>query len=666
MKAARKPATHAAATNVRRPDVAPPSPSPFRSALWISLALVIATLVVYAPMRHYDFVDFDDPLYVSQNPHLTGGLTAANVAWAFTAGYATNWHPLTWMSHMLDVQLFGLNAGAQHLTSLALHIANVLLLFWLLRRMTGATWQSAFIAALFAVHPLHVESVAWIAERKDVLSTLFWLLTMWAYVSYAQQPRWTRYLAVLVLFALGLMAKPMLVTLPFVLLLVDLWPLARLRLGLRRLILEKLPLLALAGSSIVVTYLVQLQGGAVAGLAVIALRRRIANALVSYIVYIVKMAWPRGLIVFYPYPAVIPAWQPITACLLLIGISIAAVRAWRRRPYIPVGWFWYVGTLVPVIGLVQVGRQALADRYTYVPLIGLFIVIAWGVPDLLTRRRQRSVPIAAAAVIAIAAYAIAAQRQLTYWENASILWTHELDVTPDSERAHNVVGLLLADQGKTADAISHFFEAVRIDPSYADAQKNLGAILAKQGRIDEAIAHYAEGLRLTPEDALAHTAIGVLLASRGDTAAALRHFDEALRLDPLSSQARDYLALTLHRLGLARAAEGEVDDAIHDFTDALRVRPDVAEVHNDLGFALASKGKPLDAIEQYSQALILKPNFVQARVNRGLALADQGDVREAIADFSEAVRLDPQNVGARRVLDALSKRAKSPSPGGGR
>ena len=340
-------------------------------------------------MRHYDFVDFDDPLYVSQNPHLAGGLTAANVCWAFTTGYATNWHPLTWMSHMLDVQLFGLNAGPEHVVNVCAahrqHAAVVLAASPDDRRDLA----SAFVAALFALHPLHVESVAWISERKDVLSTLFWMLTMWAYVSYTRQPRWTRYLAVLALFALGLMAKPMLVTLPFVLLLLDVWPLERLSLGWGRLIREKLPFIALAAVSMVITFLVQLTGGSVAELGAIPLTPRIANALVSYVVYVAKMIWPTRLAIFYPLPPAIPAWQPIAALLLLAGVSVAAIRLARRYPYLLVGWFWYVGTLVPVIGLIQVGRQALADRYTYVPFIGLFIIVAWGVPDLLARWPQR-------------------------------------------------------------------------------------------------------------------------------------------------------------------------------------------------------------------------------------------------------------------------------------
>jgi hypothetical protein len=358
----------------------------------IALALVAITLAVYLPVRQFGFVNFDDPDYVSANAHIAHGLTRAAVLWAFTTGYAANWHPLTWLSHMIDVQVFGVNAGPQHLVNLLLHVLNTLLLFGLLHRMTGARGRSAFVAALFAVHPLHVESVAWIAERKDVLSTLFWMLTMWAYVAYVRRPSWARYLGVAIAFALGLMAKPMLVTLPAVLLLLDVWPLGRtgvtrLLRPRRALVLEKLPLFALAAVSSVMTFLVQRRGGAVSTVDQYPWASRVANALVEYVVYLGRMCWPARLSIFYPYSQSLPGWSVAGSLVLLVALSVAVFRAGGRRPYLVVGWLWYVVTLVPVIGLIQIGTQARADRYTYVPLIGIFIMAAWGLPDLLAIAR---------------------------------------------------------------------------------------------------------------------------------------------------------------------------------------------------------------------------------------------------------------------------------------
>ena len=636
--------------------------------MWISLALIVATLAVYAPVRHHDFVDYDDLLYVTENAHVASGLSASNISWALTSGYATNWHPLTWVSHMIDVQLFGLNAGPQHVTSIALHIANSLLLFWLLRRMTRSTWRSAFVAALFALHPLHVESVAWIAERKDVLSTLFWLLTMWAYVAYVEQPRWTRYLGVVILFVLGLMAKPMVVTLPFVLLLVDIWPLDRLALGWPRLIREKVPLIALAVASMAVTFLVQLSGGSVAQLGAIPLAPRIENSLVSYVAYVVKMIWPAGLAVFYPYPPEIPAWQPIAALLLLVAVSLAVIRASRTHPYLAVGWFWYIVTLLPVIGIVQVGRQALADRYTYIPLIGLFIVIAWGAADLLARWPQRRTVLAAAAAVIVLACTITARAQVGYWQNSSTLWYHALSVTPDNDRAHNGVGILLMNSGHVAEATAHFSEAVRIDPTFAAAQRNLGVALAAQGQVDAAVAHYREALRFNPDLAEAHHDLGVALAARGQFDEAIAEYKKALALTPNLAEAHGNLAGALVNEGkldeavaeynetirlkptlaeahsnLARVltSQRRFDAAIDQYREALRIKPTFADAHLGMGFALTQQGKVPEAIDEYSQALRLNPNSVEAHYNRGYALATQGRVAEAIADFSEAVRIRP-------------------------
>jgi hypothetical protein len=540
---------------------------------WILVALIALNLIVYAPVRHCDFVQLDDPTYVTENPNVSGGVTWSAVAWAFTTGHAANWHPLTWLSHMLDVRMYGVNAGPHHVTSVLLHIANTLLLFGLLLRMTGAPGRSAFVAALFAVHPLHVESVAWVAERKDVLSTLFWMLTLLAYTAYVRHPRWPRYVAVLVLFALGLMAKPMVVTLPFVLLLLDVWPLDRLphaagggksfevrrpksrvdargrtpatrgRTWLRAwvpLLREKIPLFALAAASSVVTFVVQQRGGAVSDLQGFAFGLRLENALVSYVAYLRDMLWPSALTVFYGFPDAIPAAQVALAVLVLAAISFVVFRLARRCPYLPVGWLWYLGTLVPVAGIVQVGLQARADRYTYVPLIGIFIMVAWGMPDLLARWRtvRRAVPLIAALVVV--ACAVATRAQVAYWKDDVALWTHATMVTmnTDEYHAHMSLGAILGNQGRLDEAVRHFSAAVRLQAGSVEAQSNLGLALAKQGKLREAIGPFAEAVRLAPDQEVTHLNLGFALSKAGRVDEAVRELSEVLRIDPGNQAAR--------------------------------------------------------------------------------------------------------------------------------
>jgi protein O-mannosyl-transferase len=648
--------------------------SPFSGrARWVSLALIAANLIVYASVWHHDFVNYDDDQYVTSNPVVLRGLTWHGVSWAFTTGYAVNWHPLTWLSHMLDVQLYGLDPGPHHLTNLLFHIANTLLLLGLLHRMTGALGRSAFVAALFAVHPLHVESVAWVAERKDVLSTLFWILTLWAYVEYVRRPNLYRYGAVLLFFALGLMAKPMLVTLPFVLLLLDFWPLGRMRMRLNPaggwafsgggwdavmdLVWEKLPLLALAVAASIVTLIVHRQGGAVISLSATPLKLRVANALVSYVVYIGKMLWPVHLAVLYPYAQSIPGWWVAGALLTLVGISVAVIWAGARHPYLPIGWLWYLGTLVPVIGLIQVGDQAMADRYTYVPLIGLFIVVAWGIPDLLAHWPLQRIALPVAAGLVILACAIAARSQLQYWKDSTTLWTRALAVTTGNNIAHNNLAIVLADQGKLDEAIAHYSEALRIKPDYATARNNLGLALADEGKLDEAIAHYSEALRIKPDYADALNNWGAALAAEGKLDEAIAHYSEALRIKP------DY-AGAHNNWGIALASEGKSEEAIAHFSEALRIKPDYADAHNNWAGVLASEGKLDEAIAHCNEALRIKPDYADAHNNLGVALADQGKLDEAIAHFSEALRINPDDSKARDNLRlTLAERANRPDSG---
>jgi len=528
------------------------------SALIVSLFLTLITLAIFWNVQNHEFVNFDDLKYITENPHVRYGLTSEAVTWAFTATHVSNWHPLTWLSHMLDCHLYGLNPKGHHFNNLLFHIANTLLLFLILNRMTGALWRSSFVAALFALHPLHVESVAWIAERKDVLSTFFWMLTMWAYVRYVERPGLNSYLLSLLFFAMGLMAKPMLVTLPFVLLLLDYWPLGRIQFGKSgdgkerwlalHLVREKLPFFFLAAISSVVTFSVQQTSGSVVSF--IPLKARIANALLSYVGYITKMIWPHHLAVFYPHLVNdLPLWQAVGSGLLLIIISILVIRVVRLHAYLTVGWLWYLGTLVPVIGLVQVGTQAMADRYTYVPLIGLFIIIAWGLSCLVARWRYHKIVLAISAVLILSSLSVCTLVQLQYWKNGITLFERALEVTSNNFVAHNNLGNALGRQRRFGEAVQHFLEALRIRPGYAHALNNLAATLAHQGKFEEAIVHYTEALRIRPEFEEAHINLGIALTHQGRFEDAIKHYQEALRIKPDYPEAHFYLALAFSSMG---------------------------------------------------------------------------------------------------------------------
>jgi tetratricopeptide (TPR) repeat protein len=588
--------------------------------IWALLLLVTLTLFVFVQVRRHDFIGFDDPQYVTNNDHVNSGLTAGNLSWAFTSGYANNWHPLTWISHMADVTLFGMRPGPQHLTNVVIHLLNTLLLFVILWRLTGSPAPSTFVAVLFAIHPLHVESVVWISERKDVLSTFFWMLTIGAYVAYVRNRHWSRYCAVIALFALGLMAKPMLVTLPFVLLLLDFWPLNRISLSepyisrIGHLFVEKLPLFALAALSSVVTVVVQRQGGNIAPLDEIPLHYRAYNAAVSYLAYIGKMFWPTRLAAFYPlFPSFSIVWFTCAVAALL-AITALAVKLARRRPYILVGWLWYIGTLIPVIGLVQVGAQSRADRYTYIPLIGLFIAIAWGAAEFGSRHAQLKKVLPAVAASVILACAITARVQAQHWKDNLTLWTHSVEVGSRDYVAHTHLGATLWKDGKAQEAIAQYHEALRIKPDYVEAHYNLGIALAGQENFPEAISQYSEAIRLAPRYAEAHFG-----------------------------------------LASALAAQGRIDEAIAQLSETLRLRPDYAEAHNNLGFALLSKGQVDGAITQFSQALRYEPDHENAHYGIGLALEKKGRTDAAVREFSKALKINPNDAGARQRLRALQR-----------
>ena len=556
-----------------------------RRTLPIAVLLALTTLLAYWPVVQCGYLNLDDDLYVTANPAVWGGLTLAGARWAFTTTHAGFWHPLTWLSHMLDVELWGPGPTGPHATNLLLHVANVVLLLLLLVRSTGALWPSAAVAALFALHPLRVESVAWVAERKDLLCGLFALTTIWAYVRYAERPRPGRYALVALSLALGLMAKPMLVTLPLVLLLLDRWPLRR---GTSlRLVVEKIPLLGLAASAAVAHMLTAQRAGAIGHLARFPLEARLANALVSYARYLGKTVWPSGLAVFYPYPSEWPVWQVAGAAVLLMGVTILALVQMRRRPYLLVGWLWFLGMLFPVSGVVQAGSQAMADRFTYLPLIGLFATAAWGGQDLLARWPVRPPALAACAVALLLALGCSTWWQVGYWHDSTRLFTHALEVTSGNWLAHNNLGDALAREGKLEEATQHFAESVRLEPSNPDAHYNLGVVLHRQGRPAEAIEHYRDALRLAPNYPNAHNNLGVALLDGGEVEQAIDELQQAflLRQD----------AGTHFNLGLALATRGRTDEAIEHYREAVRLKPDFGAARQHLADALALQPKADEA-----------------------------------------------------------------------
>jgi protein O-mannosyl-transferase len=587
----------------------------------VCLFLIIATLVVYWQVQGYEFVNFDDTKYVTQNRHVSEGVSLDSIIWAFTTIHAGNWHPLTWLSHMTDCQLFGVNPRGHHLTSLLFHIINSLLLFVVFRKMTGKLWASAFVAAMFALHPLHVESVAWVSERKDVLSTFFALLAILSYMRYVRQPSVYRYLAVTLCLALGLMSKPMLVTLPFILLLLDYWPLNRFQTqpptntNSKRqnatvfdLIREKIPLFVLVVISCCVTFYAQKHGGAVKSLDFILLDARIANTLIAYAAYITKMIYPVNLAFLYPYPEMLSGWKVAGSGLLLGGISYLAVKTRKQRPYFITGWLWYLGTLVPVIGLVQVGMQSMADRYTYIPLIGLFIIAAWGVPELTLKWRNAKVWMVTSVIIILSVLMAVTFKQAGYWKDSIRLFEHAVQTTSNNYIAHYNLANVLVKKGRVDEAITHYLQALEIQPEFADAHNNLANALNMQGKTDDAIYHFSEALRINPDYEGAHYNLGVALDRQGRPDDAIFHYLQAIKTNP------DYVNAH-YRLGVAFNRQGRIDEAITQFLAAIKIKPDYPEAYNNLGAALFRKGDLAGAIDCFQTALGMKPDYAMAKNN---------------------------------------------------
>ena len=569
-----------------------------RLDLFICIFLFIAVFTVYGQVITHSFVTFDDPVYVTGNPHVRAGITADGVAWAFTSFDDSNWFPLTWLSHMLDVQLFGLDSGWHHLINVLLHALSSLVLFVALRRMTGARWPSAMVAVVFALHPLHVESVAWIAERKDVLSALFWMLTLWAYAAYVARPSRSRYGLTLLPFCLGLTAKPMLVTLPVVLLLLDQWPLHR---GLR--LKEKLPFFAAAVASSIVTYLSHQAGGAVAAFEVVPLATRVENAFVTYVVYIQQSFWPARLAVFYPYPLHSLLVSAIFAGVALLTVTVLVTLAYLKRPYLAVGWLWYLVTLLPVIGIIQTGSQSRADRYTYIPMIGLSIAVVFALAELLAPRPKFAAALAAAVTTACLALTWI---QVQHWHDSIALYQHAIAVVPDNYLARFNLASALDAEGMTNEAIVQLREAVRVRPLYVPARAELGQLLARQGHPDEALQELRTAVGQRPNDPVARFRLGSVLGSLGHADEASAEFAEAVRLQPGNADAH-------FNYGIALAQQGHLQDALREFTSTVGLRPDDAAAHFNLGITFAKLNQLDPAIAHFSEAVRLKPDFAEAR-----------------------------------------------------
>jgi protein O-mannosyl-transferase len=546
---------------------------------------------------HFDFVDYDDADYVSRNPQVQAGFTKDTLKWAFTSIHANNWHPVTWLSHMLDSQIYGLNPGGHHLTNLLLHVANSLLLFIIFKKMTGARWQSAFIAALFALHPLHVESVAWVSERKDALSAFFFLLTLGSYIRYVHKSAISGYLGIILFFMLGLMSKPMLVTLPVLLLLIDLWPLRRYNFqhppgstdvnntrSLRQLIWEKIPLMLLSAVSSLITFYAQKHGGAVKSLEIIPFSSRLANALTAYVGYMGKMIYPANLAVLYPHP-VAPDWNmAVLAALLLAVVSFFAIKMVKDRPYFFIGWFWFLGTLVPVIGLVQVGNQALADRYTYIPLIGLFIVIAWGCSDLTGHWHNRKQWLAASAGLIIVIFMAMTWRQAAFWKDSITLFERAVRVTSGNFIAHFNLANAQARKGLTDEAIRNYRLTVSIHPEFADAYINLGNVYDMQGDSAEAVGQYLQALKLAPDNAGIHYNLGIIYDKLKNLDEAIHQYSQAIKLNPDYEDA-------YFKLGVNLFQKRDFDGSIKNFENVLRINPGNANARININRIQAIKNK---------------------------------------------------------------------------
>ena len=669
----------------------------------IIVLLILISFIAFGRIQSNDFVNYDDDVFITNNNHIKVGFNAESIKWAFTAAYMSYWHPLTWLSIMLDWRLFGANASGYHLVSLLWHIGSAILLFLFLSKTTGSLWPSAFVAALFALHPLRVESVAWAGERKDVLSVFFGMATIYAYACYAEKPKLSKYFLCLILFVLALMSKPMLVTLPCVLLLLDYWPLGRWQKVLTpqsvpvlvdngagqkknkklkveysvdkkiakpvqsgrqligNLLWEKVPFFFLALAFSIMLIWRQQSFGGVASLQVFPFSSRIMNAILSYVAYLGKTFWPVDLAAFYPYQFSFSIWQVLGASLLLLGISTAVIYLAKKAPFLAVGWLWYVGVLFPVIGLMQAGDQAMADRYTYLPSIGIAIMLVWGIVYLLPKVKLRKMILIPAAVIILAALTFLTWQQCGYWKNSISLFSHVLQATKDNYLAHNNLGTALVSQGKIEEAIAHFREAIEINPYLSNTHINLVSSLVAQGRIEEAI----DAIKLNPNQEEAHSSLGVLLAAQGNKLAAqgknvaaqrmneeaINQYLAAIRINPDKEEVHS-------NLGVVLAAQGRNEEAITQYLAAIKINPDYANAYYNLANFYMKQRKIAEAIDNYRQAIKINPDHFDAQYNLADVFVQQNKIDQAIEHFREAVRITPSFTALNNLGVNLEKQLK--------
>ena len=642
--------------------------------LAISVLLTALVLIVFGRSLRYGFVNYDDSDYVYENPHVTQGVSLSGIEWAFTHVHAANWHPLTTISHMVDCQIYGLHTWGHHLTNILLHAITAVLLFHALCRLAApnggpstlnpqpstSLWPSAFVAAVFAVHPLRVESVAWISERKDVLSGVFFMLTLLAYARYVNQGAKStlRYLLVLVCFALGLLCKPTLVTIPFVLLLLDYWPLRRYHgsevagqtLSDRTrawlpLVREKLPLFALSVLSCGATIVAQKK--VIEANLRMTFVERATNAAISYVAYLKEMIWPFHLVVSHPYSQHHENFMVATLSLALLALISVLAIVWRKRyPFLLTGWFWYLGVLVPMIGVVQVSAQSRADRYTYLAQIGIYIIVAWGVAQIVRSWRVRSTLVAAPALIVITALGIRSFDQTQYWRNSEALWRHALDTSTYDYIAHDSLGYSLLEQGKIDDAISEYETALRIKPDYAESHNNLGNAMMLEGRVVEATDHYRKALELDPDAAEVRNNLGNALFKAGKVDEAIEFYRQALAKDPRTAEVQ-------YNLGNALIVKGNWPEAAEHLQAALKQDPHYAQAHNKLGITFGATGRIIEALKEFKEAVRLDPKYAQAQFNLGYILVHAGHRDEGVSHLNEAVRLNPDYRDAKEELQRL-------------
>lgn len=657
--------------------------------------LIVVTIISFANLLDNQFISYDDPGYITKNEHIRSGISIETIIWSFQSTEQSNWHPLTWISHALDCTLFGLDPKYHHAMNLLLHLLSSIILFIVLRQATHAPWESAFVALIFAIHPLHVESVAWAAERKDVLCGLFWMLTLGTYMKYRQSPSIGKYIATLCVFTLGLLAKPMIVTLPFVLILLDYWLQHPLSLQnkitrkerktdltfLIKSIRGKIPFFILSFASSVITYIVQKQGGSMAESEILSVYVRIENAIVSYARYIWKALFPTDLTIFYPHPeSSLAAWQVGGVALLIIVITIFVWKQRAKHPYLMVGWFWFIGTLVPVIGLVQVGLQAMADRYMYIPIIGLSIMVAWGVPTFVNRLPVKRYFLIMIFIITIIPMVIMTREQVEKWKDSFTLFEHSLAVTSNNHIAYNNLGVALTDSGKYSKAISYLREALRIRPNEILIHSNLARALLSQGEFREALDHYKWILKRIPTDPSFHIRIADLLADEGNIEEAIKHYLEAIRIDPTDpymfcslgelyaeqgnfdfAKQQCLSALKLkpnfskahNVLGIIAGKQQQYDEAIKEFLEAIRCDSTNADAYNDIGILYERIGKDTEAFEMYKTAVRFNPSHINAHFNLGTILARQEKFDEAEIHWKIVIDIHPKSNDARLNLGKL-------------